>query len=438
MLLLFAPSRCILGQNLVVNGSMTSIKGADVVAPGWVKSYIDPRNTPDINDTAGPLLSTPGLNWSNGHPVESPDGGTWQNTFTGEGVMQTIDGITPGVVYYFRYYYTSQGITQFDQGSGTPNIAIHGATGYINPDYGGPLFQWNTYCGALTADSTSIVIIASGPLDAYMAYDGFYLSTAPLSSNPVTQQPADTSVCNGSAASFDVQYPGSTGFFWEVNSGSGWTYLKDTGYYSGSYSANLRIDKTDTGMNSYQYRCYIKDATCPLYSDPATLTVWPLPDPVLFANVSPAEICGGNTLTIRTDKSYKSYLWSDNSNGSSLTVNQPGAYWMEVTDANGCSGKDSITVSPCAQIFIPDAFTPNNDGRNDIFKPVITGSVVQYNFSIYNQWGQLVFQTADTTKGWHGYANGRLQQNGVFVWVCSIQFSGEPLQNKKGTVILLR
>jgi hypothetical protein len=59
-LIFFGLSVNVVGQNLVVNGSMTSLKGADVAAPGWEKSYISPLNTPDINDTSGQLQSTPG------------------------------------------------------------------------------------------------------------------------------------------------------------------------------------------------------------------------------------------------------------------------------------------------------------------------------------------------------------------------------------------
>jgi gliding motility-associated-like protein len=438
LLLLLAFCRRTRAQNLVTNGSMTSPKGADVVAPGWVKSSMSPNNTPDINDTSGPLSSTFGLTWSNGRPVESPDGGTWQNIFTDEGVMQTINGIMPGVTYYFRYYYTTQGITGFDQATGTPNITINGATGYINPDYGGVLFQWNTYCGALTADSTSIIIIANGPSNAYMAYDGFYLSATPIAANPIIRQPASISVCNGSPAFFNVQTSGQDAFYWEINSGYGWLYLGNASNYSGSYSDSLGIDKSDSGMNTYQYRCYIKDATCPLYSDAATLTVIPLPDPVLSANVPAAGVCGGNAVTITTVNTFRTYLWNNNANTSSITVSQPGEYSVSVTDANGCAGNDSINILPCASFFIPNVFTPNNDGLNDIFKPIITGSVMQYQLKIYNQWGQLVFQTNDTTEGWNGKVNGKLQEDGVFVWVCSIQFTGEQLQNKKGSVILVR
>jgi hypothetical protein len=65
-------------QNLIANGSMTSVKGADLVAPSWSKYSTNgyDANTADINDSSGPLISTPGYYWTGGVPTASPDGGT--------------------------------------------------------------------------------------------------------------------------------------------------------------------------------------------------------------------------------------------------------------------------------------------------------------------------------------------------------------------------
>jgi hypothetical protein len=177
------------GQNLIVNGSMTSQKGADVVAPSWVKPYNSPLNTPGINDTAGSLLTTARINWAGGTSIASPEGGTWQNTYTGEGVKPVINGITVGAIYYFSYYDTSQGITTFPNNISPPNVTIAGASGYENPHYSGTIFQWNSYCGALIADSAGIVITTAGSLNiqAYLAYDGFYLSQTPLAYIQISQ-----------------------------------------------------------------------------------------------------------------------------------------------------------------------------------------------------------------------------------------------------------
>jgi gliding motility-associated-like protein len=76
-------------------------------------------------------------------------------------------------------------------------------------------------------------------------------------------------------------------------------------------------------------------------------------------------------------------------------------------------------------------FAQNNDGKNDILKPVLLGNVKQYQFWIYNRWGQVVFHSVDLSKGWDGTYKQLNQDGNVFVWVCTYQFESEPLQGRK-------
>jgi hypothetical protein len=83
-----------------------------------------------------------------------------------------------------------------------------------------------------------------------------------------------------------------------------------------------------------------------------------------------------------------------------------GIYWLQVKDDKNCIGKDTIIVNPkdCGKgFFVPTAFTPNNDGKNDLLKPILLGNVKQYHFWIYNRWGELIFETNDLDKRmeWH-------------------------------------
>lgn len=88
--------------------------------------------------------------------------------------------------------------------------------------------------------------------------------------------------------------------------------------------------------------------------------------------------------------------------------------------------------------YVPNAFTPNNDGRNDVFKPMIFGNVVHYSFVIYNRFGQKVFESTDLTRGWDGNFHGTNSPGDIFVWSCVYQFAGENVENKKGSVTLVR
>jgi len=88
--------------------------------------------------------------------------------------------------------------------------------------------------------------------------------------------------------------------------------------------------------------------------------------------------------------------------------------------------------------YVPSAFTPNNDGKNDIFRPLIFGNVKKYQFTIYNRWGQIVFQTTEIGKGWDGKFGGMQQDPNVFVWTCTYQLEAEEVKHEKGSVTLIR
>ncbi|MEO5990112.1 MAG: gliding motility-associated C-terminal domain-containing protein [Ferruginibacter sp.] len=165
-----------------------------------------------------------------------------------------------------------------------------------------------------------------------------------------------------------------------------------------------------------------------------------IPSPTSFLPKDTALCLYGNLL-IKPTSAFNNYLWSTGSNSSQINVTQAGLYWLQVTDSKGCLGKDSILVLPkeCLNgFFMPAAFTPNNDGINDFLKPILLGNVKQYKFWIYNRWGQLVFYSSELFKGWNGNYKLQKQEGSTFVWVCIYQFNGEPVENKKGTFILIR
>jgi len=87
---------------------------------------------------------------------------------------------------------------------------------------------------------------------------------------------------------------------------------------------------------------------------------------------------------------------------------------------------------------VPTAFTPNKDFLNDIFKPTISGRILQYHLSVYNRWGKKIFFTSDYAQGWDGTISSLPQPAGVYIWVCDYQLSGQDLYEQKGTVTLIR
>jgi len=153
------------------------------------------------------------------------------------------------------------------------------------------------------------------------------------------------------------------------------------------------------------------------------------------------SLCTYDGLDIRPSGTYSSYQWSTGENTGNLMVQQPGIYWLTVTSAKGCSGTDSITVieKRCiTDLYVPSGFSPNGDGKNDVFKPVTFRPVKKYRFAIFNRWGAEVFESSDVQKGWDGKIGGELQPAGVFVWICYFQFEGSEMRVEKGTVMMVR
>lgn len=117
------------------------------------------------------------------------------------------------------------------------------------------------------------------------------------------------------------------------------------------------------------------------------------------------------------------------------------SYSVKAEKFTGCYLSDTIfiKVENCPQyIYFPTSFTPNNDGLNDSFKPLISGATKKYELTIFNRWGNLVFKTTNKEQGRNGFYKFMKQENGVFVWYCNFQFYDKPETYKKGTVVLLK
>ncbi len=153
------------------------------------------------------------------------------------------------------------------------------------------------------------------------------------------------------------------------------------------------------------------------------------------------SICIPNQLKLDAVYPGASYLWQDGSVLPQYTVSTAGIYAVDVY--NNCGDTHvSIKVSfdNCACIFsVPNAFTPNHDGVNDIFQPIYQCILDHFEFKIFNRWGQLVFATQNPGTGWDGYFSNQLQPAGSYVWQISYKdvIAGKPMF-KYGTVALIR
>jgi gliding motility-associated-like protein len=115
------------------------------------------------------------------------------------------------------------------------------------------------------------------------------------------------------------------------------------------------------------------------------------------------------------------------------------AYTLTVTDANGCSASAKEIVAVFYDMAMPNAFTPNGDGRNDLFRVPPGIPVTITRFAVYDRWGALVFAAVNGSSGWDGTRGGEPQPAGTYVWI--IEYFNPLVKQvvmKKGTVELIR
>lgn len=180
-----------------------------------------------------------------------------------------------------------------------------------------------------------------------------------------------------------------------------------------------------------------------------TVLVTVLPDINAYAGTDTTVVTGQLLQLNATGGT--SYLWTPSTGLSANNIANPVAvynepadrlhYKIEVFNEAGCADTTSVNVRVFATtptVFVPTAFTPNGDGRNDILIPIAAGiQKIEY-FSVYNRWGKLVFTTRINGHGWDGTVGGIPQGSGTFVWmVKAVDHTGTPYF-QKGTVTLIR
>lgn len=155
-------------------------------------------------------------------------------------------------------------------------------------------------------------------------------------------------------------------------------------------------------------------------------------------------ICAGDNLMINATSLFANeYKWENGSVSPERKIDKGGLYSVRVS--NNCStDRKSFTVTtkicPC-NFFIPNAFSPNTDGLNDIFKPVFdcAPSPAYYQFRIYDRFGEVVFESDKVNVGWDGKKNNMQFPLGVYVWMISYERPGmKGVILKNGIVTLVR
>jgi len=209
----------------------------------------------------------------------------------------------------------------------------------------------------------------------------------------------------------------------------------------GDGSTSSSQDPTHAYNSEGSYTIYFAaiDQFCGTAQDSATISVYHNPDPVLHDDTT---LCEGAIIFLAANDSGDAYLWTTGETTQDINYVMPGdsvvQVWVSV-DYHGCKGYDTVILHNRCVILLPGAFSPNDDGKNDVFHPLAT-NVSDYNFLVFNRWGQQLYSnsSSDVNQGWDGKLKGELQPTGVYIYYITGHFISGKAFTLQGNVTLVR
>ena len=216
---------------------------------------------------------------------------------------------------------------------------------------------------------------------------------------------------NGSNPSDDPAYPGLTGGSWRLST----------------------IDKDGCSWDT-------------------TLTVRPFHKDIISITVDSVNpncrVANSGSVHLQVEGSKQPYVLLHNNityaNGSTISGLNPGNLSFLIINSEGCIVDSIITslqleLTPeCDSFYMPNAFTPNGDGHNDLFRPLHSPYLRNYLLVVYNRWGQMVYSSHDYINGWDGTANGQPLPPGTYAWAVEYENFERQKRSLRGVVVLIR
>ena len=245
---------------------------------------------------------------------------------------------------------------------------------------------------------------------------------------PIFQAWGDTTVCQGQTVML------------HASGGTTYSWLPSNGLSNPNDSATFT-----TPFLTTNYTVIITDDVC---SASDTLQVIVTIDPLPMADAGPdASIIAGDNYSINGTAS-GTFSWTPTDGLSCTDCEDPVAtplvnstYTLSAVNDFGCRAEDSMVITVnCSDdiLYIPNVFSPNGNGKNDVFK-VRSSGIRELNFlRVYDRWGELVFETADQNVGWDGTFKGKLLPPAVYVFYLKAVCGDGFIISKQGNVTLVR
>ncbi|HLO91664.1 MAG TPA: gliding motility-associated C-terminal domain-containing protein [Lentimicrobium sp.] len=177
------------------------------------------------------------------------------------------------------------------------------------------------------------------------------------------------------------------------------------------------------------------------WSDSLHIVINALPDSIFADDTIP--IIEGSSIHMYALPGMYSYYWSpDGGTNIDYTITKPGTYMVLMENMQCCVNRDTVTVIPL-NLKIPSAFSPDNDGLNDYFRALADANdIIDFSLSVFNKWGQMVWETNDVQGKWDGKIGSNPAPTGIYTWYITLNLPGNTMNKGKykvnGTLILFR
>jgi gliding motility-associated-like protein len=256
----------------------------------------------------------------------------------------------------------------------------------------------------------------------------------PVDSLPIPNAGNDTTVCSGQNVT--LQAAGGVVYTWTPT-----TYLNNPGI------ANPTVVQP---VQTITYQLTVIDSNGCHSAGASSITVSVVPETKVFVGSDTAILANQPFPLYAQDvnnSGFTNFSWSPatglndpNIQDPIATIDQEETYVVTASTSTGCSASGSIKLEilKMPDIFVPNAFTPNGDGHNDVLHALPKGIKVFDFMAVYNRLGQRVFFTKNPETGWDGTVNGERQPAGSYVWMAEGIDVNDKIVQRKGVVILIR
>lgn len=299
-------------------------------------------------------------------------------------------------------------------------------TAYSTTGVPGLTFKWQNESGTIISNlsvinytfsqsgADTIFLVANYPgCPQYDTAIVFYIYNNP---ETILDLGPNKTICNGESVSFNASVSGTSNIYlWNTNETTSSINVSTSGTYSVTLTNNCSV-----GIGARD-----------------TVYVTLLPDPIVNLG-GDREVCAGTPVVLDASNTGATYLWSTGETTQTISVTDRNVTISVLVDSSGCTAGDTVTITDCpVEAQLPNAFTPNGDGKNDVLY-VRGNNISELDLKIFNRLGTMVYHNTNVSDGWDGSYQGKIQESDVYIYILTGKINDGTKFEKSGSIALVK